>query len=555
MITKEVTSIGNIKYTNDFSEETFLFRHQRFSQLIDKDCTVLDIGAHLGWFSLLFGSCAKKVISFEPNPVVFKSLKENAESNSQLNIIPHQLACTKENKKYIFNYSDPKIYGIGSNGGFLDNLDNKNFKNSHTYEQEVEGVNLIDFLNKNYSDDISSIKFIKIDAEGYDKEILKTIRSLIEINKPVLMVESFKFLTELELEDYFNVIDSMGYKVYDISPLDNLKDCAGPLDMEEFKYFTYKVCDNGNFLCIHKDDIKKYNLPDKVSGKTCVVVFGRNDGYKEKERFKIHITKMLETFDEVIYVDWNSEKRSFLYEIINEIPKTGRLKHFVIEPSIAKILENYDPNAQACSTVFSFNIGIRRTDAEYIVLSTTDIIPPTKEILQEFIKNSNKHTMYALSRRDIEYKDVISNIDNLNNYIDHLNKTSKPRYFPAMVTPNDKWSLFNCCGDFQFATKNIWLKVRGYEEQMKYACFVDTNVQKKSVLYGFELKAIYDVPLYHMSHTGMSNDGTSPSKQFYNNAMDWVEYFDTYQDNEHIMISRNDDSWGFSETEIEYEII
>jgi hypothetical protein len=53
----------------------------------------------------------------------------------------------------------------------------------------------------------------------------------------------------------------------------------------------------------------------------------------------------------------------------------------------------------------------------------------------------------------------------------------------------------------------------------------------------------------------MSNDGTSPSKKFYNNAMDWVEYFDKYTMHDHIMISRNDESWGFSETEIEYETI
>jgi hypothetical protein len=35
---------------------------------------------------------------------------------------------------------------------------------------------------------------------------------------------------------------------------------------------------------------------------------------------------------------------------------------------------------------------------------------------------------------------------------------------------------------------------------MLYSCFVDTNVQKKAVLYGFDLVPVYDVPLYHMSH-------------------------------------------------------
>lgn len=535
--------------------DTFNFRVEKFKKVIDENSVVIDVGAHVGAFSKIFSKCAKKVIAFEPNNFVYETLKSTIEKDGFSNVEVHNLACTKENKKYIFNYTDPKIYKNGSNGGLLSNLEDPNFSKQHPFKQEVNGVNLQEFIDNNYSEDRDNIKFIKIDAEGYDKEIIKTIIPLIEKNRPVLMVESFKFLTEAELDDYFNVINSLGYKIYDISPLDNITDCAGPLDNDEFKYFTYNVCDNGNFICVHKDDIKKYNLPDKIPGKTCVVVFGRNDGYKEKERFLIHITKMLETFDEVIYVDWNSEKRSFLYEITNELPKTGRLKHFVIEPKIAKILESYDPHAQACSTVFSFNIGIRRTDAEYIVLATTDIIPPSKEILQNFINTTDKNTMYSLSRRDIEYKDVIKNKDNLNEYIDYLNKTTQPRYFPAKVTPNDVWSLFNCCGDFQLATKNIWLKIRGYEEEMKYACFVDTNAQKKSVLYGFKLKDIYDIPLYHMSHTGMANDGSSPSKKFYNDAMNWVEYFDKYTIHEHIMISRNEDSWGFSETEIEYEVI
>jgi hypothetical protein len=81
-----------------------------------------------------------------------------------------------------------------------------------------------------------------------------------------------------------------------------------------------------------------------------------------------------------------------------------------------------------------------------------------------------------------------------------------------MVTPNDKYSLINCCGDFQLAHRNVWNTIKGFEENMIYACFQDTNIQKKAVLNGFDLEAIYDIPLYHMSHKGMGNDGSSPFK-------------------------------------------
>jgi FkbM family methyltransferase len=481
---------------------------------------------------------------------------ENIKNNPNFNIDAHNLACTSETKKYTFNYSDPTIYNNGMNGGYFDELKHGNqIKQFHSYKVEVDGVNTTDFLNEKYGELVDKIKFIKTDTEGLDKEVLKTLAPIIKANKPVLMVEAFVSLTDEEVEDYYNVLKSFDYEIYDVSPLDNKTDCTGPLTKEEFGHYIHKVVDNGNFFCFHKDEVHKYNLPVTVPGKTAVVIFGRNDGYKEKERFAIHLTTMLETFDEVIYVDWNSPNHSFLYEVMDMIPHTGRLKHYAIPPEYATMMAMNDERAQVCNTVLAFNLGMRRTDAEWIILATTDIIPPTKEALNEFISKSNKNAMYTFSRRDIEYDDVIANLDNLDEYRKHLDQTTEPRIFPAQVTPNDRWSIFNCCGDFQLATKNLWYKIRGYEEPMLYACFVDTNAQKKATLYGFELIPIYDVPLYHMSHKGMSNDGSSPSKQFYNDAWDWVETFDKYLDHDHIMYSRNADTWGFSNIEIEHETI
>jgi hypothetical protein len=44
----------------------------------------------------------------------------------------------------------------------------------------------------------------------------------------------------------------------------------------------------------------------------------------------------------------------------------------------------------------------------------------------------------------------------------------------------------------------------------------------------------------------MENDGSSPSKQKYNDPWEWVEFFEE---------SKNDDDWGLNNVEIEFESI
>lgn len=281
--------------------------------------------------------------------------------------------------------------------------------------------------------------------------------------------------------------------------------------------------------------------------KTAAILYSRNDGYKEDERSAICINSMVETFDELWYIDWNSpeDKGSLLWQIEDKLIKKGKIKHIIIPPSIASQLT--PPDASVVNGLIPPNLVFRRTDADWIVNTTIDIIAPKRELFNNFLKTANPNTFYTLSRRDIEYQDVIDyGIDKWQEYRDILDKTTQERRLPAMVTPNDKYSLINCCGDFQLASRNVWNTIKGYEEEMYYACFPDTNIQKKAVLNGFGLEAIYDVPLYHMSHTGMGNDGSSPSKQKYNDPWKWVEYFQT---------SKNTEDWGLNGVDIEYETI
>ena len=282
--------------------------------------------------------------------------------------------------------------------------------------------------------------------------------------------------------------------------------------------------------------------------KTAILLGCRNDGYKEDERVIVCLTSMVETFDEVWFCDWNSpaENGPLLWKLKDKIPQVGKIRHFVIDEQTAKILTNYNPNVSPFNGVISQNIMLRRCTADWVVCSTMDIVAPKKQHLDDFISKANKNTFYTVSRRDIEYGDLENiGFDNWRQFRNKLDVESQPRYYPAKVTPNDNYSLINCCGDFQLAHKNVWDKIKGYEEEMIYACFNDTNIQKKAVLNGYGLEAIYDLPLYHLSHRGMGNDGSSPSKQIYNNAWDWVEWFTE---------SQNNNDWGLGVTVIEFEV-
>ena len=291
--------------------------------------------------------------------------------------------------------------------------------------------------------------------------------------------------------------------------------------------------------------------------KIASVVVNRNDGYKDFERGLIHFKSMLKSFDEVNYVDWNSPNGSFIWEIEDKLPKKNKIKHYCIPSNIVNQII-FDQNAQKCNESLSRNIAIRRSDADWIVSTNIDVIPPTKKELKKLVKSLDKDTFYTISRREAP-KDIIYNSKNEKELRESLSNIPA-RHFPAKVTPNDNFSLINCCGDFQIAHKDVWNKIRGFEEEMIYACFVDTNVQKKAVLNGYNLQVLYEPALYHMEHGAYFTkaDGTrvhdSENKgaykgdtQAYNDAYKWVENFH--------YLTKNMDNWGLGNVDIEVEVI
>ena len=63
-------------------------------------------------------------------------------------------------------------------------------------------------------DKIEKLSFIKIDTEGYDKEIIKSISDLIAAYKPTIVAESFGMSSDEAKMELFEVISKQGYDIF-----------------------------------------------------------------------------------------------------------------------------------------------------------------------------------------------------------------------------------------------------------------------------------------------------------------------------------------------------
>lgn len=292
--------------------------------------------------------------------------------------------------------------------------------------------------------------------------------------------------------------------------------------------------------------------------KISTVVLSRNFEYGTtslKDRAIFCLNSLIDTFDEVSYIDWGSPTHSLLYEIKNYINFKGNLKHFVITPEIAAYLTNNNPNVQKPCEVLARNIGLRRSTGDWLVSTNIDIICPKRDELINLFSSLDNNTMYTISRRGADFKKMTEYHKSLNSNNDiyqdwkaireYLIDTVGERLYSEAVVTGDQYSLINCCGDFQCAPRHIWDTIRGFEEEFVYALYTDTNLHKKSVMHGFNIKALFSPPLYHIDHgpggggfcTGLNRIANDPYRAILNQTK-----------------TNNPETWGFSDIEIEYEV-
>lgn len=130
-------------------------------KIITPGMKILEIGANIGYYALIETKLAGpggQLYAIEPSPYNFEQLKKNLELNGVRNAYLHQAAFGEKRGKAMFY-----VYDRSNLSSFIKRTD----MGMASTEVEVEILTLDDFLTT------KDVDFIRMDVEGYEREILR----------------------------------------------------------------------------------------------------------------------------------------------------------------------------------------------------------------------------------------------------------------------------------------------------------------------------------------------------------------------------------------------
>jgi FkbM family methyltransferase len=204
------------------------FTHYLVGSLIKPGFTIIDIGANLGYYSVLFAhrtGPSGKVVSVEPIELYRRVLQKNIAGLKQVHVLPYALGEHEGVLKMGNPSKEQHRHGLM-----------KVLKEEETAEiqYEVPVKNPVSLFS-----DLEKIDYIKCDIEGYEVPVIPAMRSLIEKHMPILQIE-----TEGENKKILMLLlEELGYNTY----------YAGPEKFEPYNDVSLPL--PGDLIAIPKDRI------------------------------------------------------------------------------------------------------------------------------------------------------------------------------------------------------------------------------------------------------------------------------------------------------------
>lgn len=161
----------------------------------------IDVGAHIGKYSVQFFDKVHKVVAIEPDPNNFALLKINIRLNKAENIIPLQLAAGAV-EQYAKLYSSNLLTGRT----YITMRDERVKRKKNVEEYIVKVMRVEDILKRLGLMQDNIIYIVKIDVEGYEEKVLKGMSEVLP-KTIILMIET-------SYENFRNVLNLLPRTFY-----------------------------------------------------------------------------------------------------------------------------------------------------------------------------------------------------------------------------------------------------------------------------------------------------------------------------------------------------
>jgi len=237
---KVKTALGFKMLVNPYE---FIGRHIFIEGNYEPDCTnlfislirpgdcVLDVGANIGYFTLLSSGLVGlggQIHAFEASPQIMQTLDKNIKLNHVSNVVLHKEAVLDRLGVVEFYTGPEENLGLSSI---------QNIGHLYAVKTEVPCVS-IDYLMPT----LPAVRLVKIDVEGAEFLVTKGMHCLIERDKPYIILEfTDSLLRQMSC-------DALTFFEY----------------LAKYNYSIYKICGNGiqvihtppteqcNILAVHK---------------------------------------------------------------------------------------------------------------------------------------------------------------------------------------------------------------------------------------------------------------------------------------------------------------
>jgi len=209
-------------------------------QIIKNGDTVLDLGANIGVYTLIFAKLVGKsghVFAFEPDPTNFEILSKNVKENKHENVTLVQKAVSEKNDRI-------KLFVSKRNHASHRIFDSEEKRNSI----EVDVITLDTYFKKIKN----PINFIKMDVEGVEGATLLGASNIIKNSKDlVIMMEYFpKWIRKYGMNPE-EILDSLIEKKFKLFNINQKERKIFPINLKNFvKEYNEQKKNYTNVLCV-----------------------------------------------------------------------------------------------------------------------------------------------------------------------------------------------------------------------------------------------------------------------------------------------------------------